>query len=64
MTKLKPLPCPICGDIPPSDRGIVFGGMIHLFCAGGVTGHSTHYLGASARTERTAIKRWNRMVGK
>ena len=64
MTKLKPLPCPVC-KMQPRITGHVFetGPVTFVFCIQSGT-YTHHNICVEGRTESSTIKRWNRMVSK
>lgn len=65
MTKLKPLPCPVCGKEPKVAVHKVDGKVVWstVICETGDR-YSWHRLEAGTVHAKTVIKRWNRMVSK
>jgi hypothetical protein len=63
MTKLKPLPCLICGKEPRIRAPTICGEWHRVWCES-VDKYSWHDMAGMGSTESAAIKRWNRMVSK
>ena len=63
MTKLKPLPCPVCGKEPKVYHKVFGSRSVTAECVE-LTMLGDHIITARAATEDEAVERWNRMVSK
>ena len=60
----KPLPCPVCGEKPRIINSISIFSWVVICARSKMSSPTFHEVEAAAKTERTAINRWNRMVGR